>query len=169
MNTMEITKIVGALAGSLLIFLLIQFAGEGIFHVGTEAEVFQVALPEGEAEGEEAPAEEAIDTEALMAAADPSAGESVWRRCSACHTLEDGQNRVGPHLFGVVGRDIASLGDFSYSDTLAGLEGGWDYEHLFGFLADPQGYAPGTAMNFGGLSNPEERANVIAFIEQQGQ
>ena len=170
MNTMEITKIVGAVCGSLLIFLLIQFAGETLFHVGEEAEAYVIEVPEGgeAAEGEEAPAEE-IDVEALMAAADPAAGEAVWRSCSSCHALEDGQNGVGPHLFGVVGRDIASVEGFSYSDALAGIEGNWDYEHLFGFINDPQGYAPGTAMTFAGIPSAEERANLIGYLEQQAQ
>jgi cytochrome c len=170
MNTMEITKIVGALCGSLLVFLLIQTAAEGLFHVGTDAEVFQVALPEGE--GEAAPAgEEAapVDVEALMAAADPGAGEGVFRRCASCHVIEAGQNRVGPSLHDVVGRDIAAVDGFGYSDALAGIEGAWDYEHLYAFLHNPREYAPGTAMNFAGLSDPEEVANVIAYIEAQSQ
>jgi cytochrome c len=83
--------------------------------------------------------------------------------------VEDGQNRVGPHLYGVVDREIAGVSGFSYSDALASIEGVWDYDHLYGFLSNPRGYAPGTAMNFAGLSNPEEVANVIAYIQQQSQ
>ncbi len=165
MNTMEITKIVGAACGSLLIFLLIGFAGENLYHVDHGAEAYAIEV--AEAEGEEAEAE-AVDVEALMAEADPGAGATIWRRCAACHSLEEGVNQAGPYLAGVVGRDIAAAEGFSYSSALSGLEGVWDYEHLFGFLEDPQGYAPGTSMAFAGLPSPEERANIIAYLESGG-
>ena len=165
MNTFEVTKLVGAFCGSLLVFLLIRFAGEGLYHVDHGAESYVLAVPEG---GGEAEAEEEVDVAALVAEADPAAGETVFRRCAACHALEAGENRAGPYLHQVVGRDIATAEGFSYSDALGGLEGTWEYEQLFGFLANPQGYAPGTTMSFAGLASPEERANVIAYLEQAG-
>jgi cytochrome c len=169
MNTMEVTKIFGALCGSLLVFLLIQTAAGALFYTGTDAVAFQVEV-EGAEGGDEAPAEEeAVDVEALMASADAGAGETVFRRCGACHVLEAGANRVGPYLHGVVGRDIAAAEGFSYSGALSGLEGQWTHDELFGFLANPQGYAPGTSMNFAGLSSAEDRANVIAYMEQASQ
>jgi cytochrome c len=168
MNTMEITKIVGALCGSLLIFLLIQTAGSSLFYPGTGAQSYVVAVEDAApAEEDAAPAEE-VDVAALVAEADAGAGEAVWRRCQACHVLEDGQNRVGPHLYGVVGRDIAAVDGFNYSAALTGIEGPWDYEALYGFLRNPREWAPGTSMNFAGLANSDERANVIAYIEQFG-
>lgn len=166
MNTFEITKIVGAFCGSLLIFLLVQFAGEGLYHVDHGAESYVIAVPEGGDAGE--PAEEEVDIATLVAAADPGAGETVFRRCAACHALEPGENRAGPYLHQVVGREIGAAEGFTYSAALDGLEGAWDYETLSGFLRNPQEYAPGTTMSFAGLANPEERANVIAYLEQAG-
>ena len=167
MNTFEITKIVGAFCGSLLVFLLIRFAGEELYHVDHGAEAYVIAVPEG-AGGEEGAAEEEVDMAALVAEADPGAGETIFRRCGACHALEAGENRAGPYLHQVVGREIAAAEGFSYSEALSGLEGAWDYESLGNFLRNPQEYAPGTTMSFAGLASAEDRAAVIAYLEQSG-
>ncbi len=171
MNTMEITKYVGAFCGSLLVFLIISTLASSIFDTASDVVAFSIPVPEGEAEAEgegDAEPSEEVDAVALVAAADPAAGEGVFRRCSACHKVEDGANAVGPHLAGVVGRDIASVEDFGYSGVLEGLEGAWEENALYAFLENPKGYAPGTAMAFAGLSDSEDRANVIAYLAARG-
>ncbi len=120
------------------------------------------AAPEQEGEAAEAGAE-AIGP--LLAAASPDEGQSVARKCAACHAFEQGgPNKIGPVLWDVVGRDIAAVEGFNYSSALQEMEGVWDYEALDGFLEDPQGWAPGTKMSFAGLRRPEERANLIAYM-----
>ncbi len=174
MNTMEITKYVGAFCGSLLVFLVISTGAESIFDTASEEVAFSIPVPEGEGEaegegeGEGAEPAEAVDAVALVAAADAGAGESIFRRCAACHKIEDGANAVGPHLHAVVGRDIAAVESFGYSGALEGLDGVWDENALFGFLENPKEYAPGTAMAFAGLDDAEDRANVIAYLATQG-
>jgi len=164
MNTMEITKFVGAGCGSLLVFLLIgQFAFE-LFSPHAERPGYEIPVEETSAE---AAPEETVDVAALMSEADPAKGESVFKKCAACHSTAAGENKVGPTLHGVIGRKIASEAGFSYSSALTGLEGNWGPEQLFGFLEDPKGFAPGTAMSFAGLPKPEDRANVIAYLETQ--
>jgi cytochrome c len=91
----------------------------------------------------------------------------VFGKCKACHKI-DGTNGVGPHLDGVVGRDIASVEGFAYSDALSGLEGTWTPETMEAFLANPKGYAPGTKMTFAGLPKVADRANVIAYLAANG-
>ncbi|QFT58700.1 Cytochrome c-552 [Sulfitobacter sp. THAF37] len=160
-DTMTLTKIAGGLFGAWLILLLGKWAGEEIYHAeahGDQSYVIEVADA-----GSDEPEEE-IDFAALMEAADPGKGERVFRKCSACHKV-DGNDAVGPHLNGVVGRDIASVSGFSYSGGLSGKEGAWEPETLSAFLADPKGWAPGTTMGFAGLNNPEDRANVIAYLD----
>jgi cytochrome c len=164
MDTMEITKIVGAVCGSLLVFLLIQTAAHAIYTTHSEEVAYLIEGAETEGDGEEAPEEEAVDVAALVAEADPAGGEAVFKRCNACHKL-DGTNAVGPHLDGVVGRDIASVEGFGYSDALTGLEGAWTPENIFAFIGSPKQYAPGTSMSFAGLPKPEDRADVIAYLE----
>jgi cytochrome c len=167
MNTMEITKFVGAICGSLLVFLLINTAAHAIFDTSSDVVAFSVEAPEGGAGGEgEAPAEE-VDVAVLVAAADPAAGETIFKKCAACHKI-DGTNGVGPHLDAVVGRPVASVPDFSYSDAMKAHGGEWTPENIFHFLANPKKEVPGTKMTFAGLPKPEDRANVIAYLEQHG-
>jgi cytochrome c len=162
MNTMEITKFVGAICGSLLIFLLIQMASHAIFDTHSDVVAFAVETPEGGGE-EGAPAED-VDVAALVSAADAAKGEIVFKKCAACHKL-DGANAVGPHLDGVVGRPVAAVEGFSYSDAMVAHGGEWTPEELFAFLANPKKDVPGTKMAFAGLPKPEDRANVIAYLE----
>lgn len=99
---------------------------------------------------------------------DAEAGEKVFRKCQACHAVGEGaENKVGPQLNGVVGRTIASVEDFSYSDVLSemGAEGkAWTPEELAAFLEKPRDYAKGTKMSFAGLRKEDERADVIAYL-----
>ncbi|MGB0497856.1 MAG: c-type cytochrome [Rubricella sp.] len=128
------------------------------------------AVEEAAAEATEA-VEEATRAAALpafMASADAAAGQAVFRQCQACHVVDQEQNRVGPHLVGLIGRDIASIEGFRYSNALLDLEGAWTYEELNAYLENPRGYAPGTRMSFNGLRDEQDRANVIAYIEQAG-
>ena len=168
-DTMTVTKVVGAFCGALLVFLLGSWAAEVVYGPGEEGgegeELAQgYVIETGEEEVEEGPAEPEIPFEEVLAAADPGAGERIWRQCSACHKL-DGSNGTGPYLNGVVGRDIASVADFNYSDTLAGMEGAWTPEALSGFIHDPREYAPGTKMTYNGLDDVADRADIIAFLQ----
>lgn len=167
MNTMEITKIIGALCGSLLVFLLIQTGASSVFNTSSDVVAFSVEIEEPASAdagdgAEEAPAEEA-DVATLVSAADPAAGERVFNKCQACHNLEPGANAVGPSLHGLVGREIGGVDGFNYSGALP--EGVWTPEEIYAFLAAPRDYAPGTSMAFAGLPREQERADVIAYIE----
>jgi cytochrome c len=161
MDSFEITKIVGALCGSLLVFLLVRTAAHALYSTHSEAVAYAIETAEG---GGEAAPEEEVDVPALVAAADAAKGEAVFKKCAACHKL-DGSNGVGPHLDGVVGRDVASVDGFGYSDVLTGLDGAWDADKLFHFVANPKTFAPGTKMAFAGLPKAEDRANVIAYLQ----
>jgi cytochrome c len=103
---------------------------------------------------------------ALLASADAEAGSKVARKCSACHSFEEGgPNKVGPNLYDLVGREIASHEGYSYSDALSSKAGSqWDYESLAAFLTDPKAWAPGTKMSFAGVKKPEELADLIAYL-----
>lgn len=102
------------------------------------------------------------------AAGDAAAGEAVFKKtCAVCHTTEDGKNKVGPSLRGVVGRHMASLPDFSYSDAMKKADKTWDDQTLDAYLADPKALVPGTKMIFIGLKSEEDRENLIAYLESQ--
>ena len=104
--------------------------------------------------GAAAPAE---NFDQVYAAADPAKGEKVFAKCKACHKI-DGTNGTGPHLNGVVGRPIASVPGFGYSDALKALGGNWEPARMQQFIHSPKGYAPGTKMGFAGLPKIEDRA-----------
>lgn len=172
MDTMTLTKTVGALCGALLVFLLIGWAGEVLYHRGHgEEQAYVIDTGEEEAgEGAEAAAEGegGVPFEEVFAAADPAAGEGLWRQCQACHKL-DGTDGTGPHLNGVVGRQKASVAGFSYSDALLGMASEtWTPENLNAFLENPKGYAPGTKMSYNGMRNIRDRANLIAYLGTTG-
>ncbi|HLO79300.1 MAG TPA: cytochrome c family protein [Magnetospirillum sp.] len=98
---------------------------------------------------------------------DPAAGEKVFNQCKACHTVQAGQNRVGPSLHGVVGRKAASVEGFAYSPVMKESGLTWTPENLDKYLTDPKALLPGNKMAFPGLKKPEDRANVIAYLAQQ--
>ncbi len=102
---------------------------------------------------------------ALVAAADPADGEKLWRGCRACHKLDDGANGVGPHLYGIVGRDIASVDGFRYSKSLEELDGAWTVDELNAWLEDPKAYAPGNKMSYRGLKKEDDRAALIKYMQ----
>lgn len=170
-DTMTLTKIVGAFCGALLVFLLGGWAAEGLYHVGGgghgDGEDMATGFVIEVEDGGEAEEEEVVDFATLMDSADAGAGERVWSKCRACHKLEDGANAVGPYLYGVVGRDIGAADGFgAYSGALSQQAEVWTPENLYNFLEKPAAWAPGTTMSFGGLPKPEDRVNLIAFLDQ---
>ncbi|PRX38379.1 cytochrome c [Meinhardsimonia xiamenensis] len=175
-DTMTGTKIVGGFCGSLLVFLLINWASEGLYHRGSghgyeEGHAVQgYVIDTGEEEGgkTEVAEEAGPDFAEVYASADPAKGEAVFRACKACHKLEPGANATGPTLYGVVGRAVDSVEGYAYSGALRKVADVWTPENLDKFLADPKGFAPGTKMNFKGIKKIEDRANLIAYLAQHG-
>jgi cytochrome c len=104
--------------------------------------------------------------EFYLATADPAKGQQVFNKCMACHNADKGgANQLGPNLWGVVGLPIAEdRGGFAFSDALKKVGGSWNWDNLSKWLTSPKAFAPGTKMTFAGLSNPQDRADVIAFL-----
>ncbi|HKT86147.1 MAG TPA: cytochrome c family protein, partial [Novosphingobium sp.] len=111
----------------------------------------------------------ALDLGTLLSKADPHAGERKARVCMSCHDFtQGGPNRIGPDLWGVVGRDIASRPGFSYSSAMSAQPGAWSYQRLFDYLESPARAVPGNKMGFAGLRNPEDRAAVVRYLATLG-
>jgi cytochrome c len=99
------------------------------------------------------------------AAADVEAGKADFKKCALCHTAEAGKNKIGPSLFGIVGRKAASVDNFNYSEAMKKFDHTWDAETLDTYLADPRATVPGTKMIFPGIKDEKERQDVIAYLE----
>jgi cytochrome c len=132
---------------------------------GEQAQGEQTAAPAAEGAGQGG-GDNAV---AMIASADPAKGEKIAAKCKACHDLtKGGKNKIGPHLWGVVGREHASVPDFAYSDAMKKFAGKpWTFEDLDKFLTKPKDYAPGTKMSFPGLPKAEDRAALLRWLRDQ--
>ena len=166
-DTMTITKVGGALCGALLVFLLINWAADGIYSTGEghakdgePSYVLEVA-----AATTAAPAADTKPFSEYLASADVGKGEKIFKKCHACHKIEDGVNAVGPSLYGVVGRKVGTEAGYTYSEAVGTHGGVWTPENLDHFLTKPKSFIPGTKMGFAGIRDVQERADVVAYLE----
>src|SRR4051794_30875458 len=171
MESFEVNKLLGALLGTVFIVFSIALVSDGIFASPEPAKPgFEIVAQEPAAGGEAAGGEQAKPEPIapLLAKADPKAGEAIFKKCQACHTGEKGgANKVGPNLWGIVGRPIASHEGYSYSagmKAFAAEHKNWDYQLISDFITSPKAEVKGTAMGFAGLKKDEDRANVIAYL-----
>ena len=153
------------LAGGIVALGLSIVSGMYFHGEAPEKEGFAVAAEAGG----EAGAAAAVPIATLLATADVAKGEAAFKKCAACHTIaQGGANGIGPNLWASMGKPHGHVAGFSYSDALKSVPGNWDFEGMDKWLANPKKYAPGTKMTFAGLGNPEERANLIAYLNSQG-
>ncbi|TMV07251.1 cytochrome c family protein [Ruegeria sediminis] len=162
-DTMTVTKAAAGLFGAFLAFLLAKWAADVLFHVGAHGEASYIV--EVEESDREASDEPEVSFEEMMAQADVDKGANVFKKCAACHKLEDGANGTGPYLYGVVGRPIASASGFGYSAAMQEKGGDWTPEALDAFLEKPSADVPGTSMSFAGLKKASDRVNLIAYLD----
>ncbi|PKA43911.1 cytochrome c family protein [Rhizobium sullae] len=166
---------VGALLGTIFVLMSVSIASEGIFHSeAPEKEGFAIVAEEAPAAGgggggEAAPAT-VTPIAKLLASADAKAGETVFKKCQSCHdATKGGPNKVGPNLYGLVDRPIASHEGFAFSSAMKDFSKGgsekWTFDHLNHFLLAPKKQVPGTAMGFAGLPKEQDRANVILYLQ----
>ena len=171
MNSFEFNKMAGAVLSAMLLVMVIGLVTDGIFHAEVpEQPAYFVELPDtGDTATAEAEVEQGPTLAELLALGDVGRGERAFRKCQACHTVEQGgRNGTGPNLYNVVGRALAGGDGFNYSSALVAHGGNWNYEALDTFLANPRQAIPGNKMSFAGLRRPGERADVIAYLRQFG-
>ena len=140
--------------------------GAGILFKGERPETMGYPIAGVVEEDGAAEAEKPI--EVYLAGADPAKGADVFKKCQACHTIDKGAaNGLGPNLWSAFGKPHGHVPGFAYSDALKGTAGNWDWKSMSDWLANPKKYAPGTKMTFAGLGNPEDRANVMAYLNSK--
>jgi cytochrome c len=161
-NAYRINKVLGLVLGTAL-FLQAVHIIDGNFTTRVAKPGSEVAAKVAQPQ---AGAAAAVPIDTLLASASAERGAQVAKQCQACHNFEEGQGpKIGPDLYGVVGRKVASAPGFNYSSALKSKNGNWDFNALNAWLTKPTAYAPGTAMTFAGLSNDKQRADVIAYLD----
>ncbi|TPW30770.1 cytochrome c family protein [Martelella alba] len=166
----NLNMVLAALLGTLFVLMSVSFVSEAIFDPRLpEKEGFAIAVPEG-MQTPKAKGPAATPLAELLAHANADQGQQIFKRCQACHSIESGgPNKVGPNLYGVVDRPVASHQGFAYSAPMKEFaEGGqkhWTYENLNAFITAPRKDVPGTAMGFAGLSSDKDRADLLAYLQ----
>lgn len=160
--------IAGWVLGSAGIALGLSIASGMYFHTGVPEKMGYPVQGDAAEGGSGEAAVAPIATR--LASADVAAGQASMAKCSACHSwTQGGANGIGPNLYATVGEAIGQgKAGYAFSSVLSGHGGNWTFDNLDAWLTSPRTFAPGTKMTFAGLSNPQERANVIAFLNAQG-
>ena len=172
MDSFEINKIIASILLVALLIIGIGKLSNIIFKVDKlESSAYKVDLPDNEAKQANqvntTNVEDKVDISALMSLGDLAHGEKVFKKCSACHSIEaGGGNKIGPALYNVVGRKIAALQDYKYSKALVEYQKNWSFEELNGFLIKPQKWIKGTKMAYAGLRKEKDRASVILYLNK---
>lgn len=171
MDSFELNKLLGGLLGAIFVVFTIGILSDAIFaSPAPEKPGFAIEVAEGEEGGHGGPAAPQEEPIAVrLASADLGAGEAAFKKCAACHTIDKGgANKVGPNLWEIVNRPVASHEGFAYSGAMREFSQGgsvvWDYDHLDHFLTSPKGLVRNTAMGFAGIKNPAERASLILYM-----
>jgi len=166
MNTMLLTKISGALLLTALVAMVVSFVGDILVPPGGRGAGHGQTADAGHGGSTGETAEPAKDPPVakLLASGDLEAGKKLVRRCVQCHTLEKGgANKLGPNLYGVLGRERGAHAGFNYSAGMKAAGGTWTYENMYAFLRNPIAAVKGTKMTFK-MPKPEDRANVLLFL-----
>ena len=170
MDSFEVNKIIAAVLLIALIVIGIGKISDIAFHVEKpERSAYKVEIQETNSISISNTEKlmEKVDIDALLALGDISPGEKVFKKCAACHLVnKGGENKIGPALYGVLGRKVASKEDYKYSKAMASYDKNWTFEEMNGYLKKPQTYIKGTKMAFAGLRKEKDRASVILYLNQ---
>lgn len=168
MDAFEFNKIAGCLLAALLVFFGARTISNFVFdRHALEKAGYEIEVAEATVSGAEEKKTIVQDAPIAvrLAKADTSRGESVAKKCKACHSFtKGGKNGVGPNLWSIVLRDVGKVSGYSYSQALIALGGKWDYSVLDKFLANPKKAVPSTKMAFKGIAKPEQRADLILYL-----
>lgn len=166
MDSFELNKIAGAVLGVLTFTLGLNVFADILFSShAPEKPGFEIAVQEGGSGAAQAAAPADLPIAQLLASASAEKGAAVAKKCAACHNFQEGAGaKVGPNLYGIVGRPAASAEGFAYSAALKAHGGNWTFEGLSNFIKNPKADIPGTAMGFAGIAKDTERADLLVYL-----
>ena len=174
MDSFEINKIIASILLTALIIIGIGKIVDILFYVEKpELSAYKVEGIDQSVGGKEVSAKvdkvvEAVDIKALLAMGDMAHGEKVFKKCSACHMIAaDGKNKIGPNLWGVIGRTAGAIDNYNYSKAMKAYAKEWTFEEMNSYLIKPQAYIKGTKMAFAGLRKEKDRASVILYMNSK--
>ena len=163
-------KIIVSIVLAVILVLGINKIAQVIYYVEKpEKSAYQVAsitTAAGNTNSETSSQDESTqDIMALFASVSSTDGEKIFKKCAACHSIsKGGKNKIGPALWGVLGRPAGSVTDYKYSKAMAAYGKNWSFEEMNGFLIKPKGWIKGTKMSFAGLRSAKDRASVILYL-----
>ena len=168
MDSFEVNKVAGGVLGTLLATMGLGLFAGWIYAPGEPAKPgydLPLAAAETAGTGDSKTAAPAKPLPVLLASASVEKGASLAKACGACHNFEKGAAaKVGPPLWGVLGRPVGSVPGFNYSEAIKGKGGDWTLDKINAFITSPKGYAPGTKMTFAGEDDPQKRADILDYI-----
>ena len=173
MSGFEINKILASIIVAIIIFVIIGLVGNFVVKINydkSQIAAYKIDIPETSADSstQTSANDEMIESiSLLLAGASLEQGEKIFKKCGACHNYKkDSKSKIGPNLWNLINRQKASVSGFAYSKALSDFGGKWTFEELNGFLYKPKEYIQGTKMNFAGLNNVEDRADLILWLRQ---
>jgi cytochrome c len=170
LDSYEFNRIAGAVLSALIVMMGLFVLTGYLFHPKMPAKqsyVVEGVVVEAEAGEAAGPAEQPV--EFYLASADPARGEATFKKCASCHSITPGgANGIGPNLYGIVGAKHAHAAGFAYSDALKGKSAeAWTWATLDAWIKSPKAALPGNKMAFAGISKPQERADLLVYLNAQ--
>ena len=173
MSVFEVNKILASIIVAIIIFVIIGLVGNFVIKINYDESLetaYKIDIPEASADLTTQIATNVEMVEAislLLASASLEKGEKIFKKCGACHNnKKDSKSKIGPNLWNLINRQKASVSGFAYSKALSDYGGKWTFEELNEFLYKPKEYIKGTKMNFAGLKDIEDRADLILWLRQ---
>jgi cytochrome c len=173
MSGFEINKILASIILAIIIFIIIGLVGNFVVKINydeSQITAYKIDIPETftDSSTQTSANDEMVESiSLLLAGASLEQGEKIFKKCGACHNYKkDSKSKIGPNLWNLINRQKASASGFAYSKALSDYGGKWTFEELNDFLYKPKEYIQGTKMNFAGLNNVEDRADLILWLRQ---
>ena len=171
MNSFEINKIIAAIILTIVIVFGVNKLADVIYYVkAPEGNTYKIVNETKEiSKGDTVKNKGDINISAFLALGNIDHGKMIFKKCAACHSAsKGGGNKIGPALWGVIGRKAGSISDYKYSKAMSGFGKNWDFEAINNFLIKPKDYIKGNKMAFAGISKEKDRASVILYLNEQG-